>query len=765
MRTFSPSLFRFCLTAVACLALQTPMLAQSGKTAKTTTKATSDQTRPKKPGPEAAPVVAPKPQPPVKKAAAREKRPSAADPATRDASRTAAMREDAKRDSIAKLQGTKGDPRVLFTVNEEPTTVGEFLTVFNKNNYKDTAASQAAMQEYLDLYTKFKLKVAEAKSRGLDTTEAFRREFKKYRAQLASPYLTDRETTQRLVQEAYDRTKTERRASHILILCTEDALPKDTLTAYRRAVKLRDMAMKGTDFGQLASDSSQDRSARTNKGDLGYFGALRMIYQFENRAYSTPMNQISPVFRTKFGYHFLKVTGERPAPGELRVAHILILAKATDGDQKLMEAKNKINEVYRLAKEGRTEFSELARTYSEDQTSAKNGGTLPPFGSGRMVPEFEVAAYALKNQGDISEPIQSQFGFHVIQLLERKPIGSYEQLRAELESKINRDTRANLNKTTFIGRLKKEYKFTEMAAAREEVFARADSTLPQGKWGQDKALGLRKPLLTYGPANERVTKTQEDFVIYLAQNQPPAPVKESPASLMKKSYDQFVDKTLMEFEDNRLEAKLPDFAALMREYYEGILLFDLTDREVWSRASTDTAGLRAFHAPRMTNYMWKERAEADIFSTKDEKVAMAARKMALSGGSKKTEVKVTENGICWKTSTKGLKYTADQIATEQNKVNPLNLRVQSGKFELGQQELIDSLGFKPMLSPIFTVDGSKTFVRVKCILKPQPKALEEARGLITSDYQQYLEKEWVAGLESKYRVRVDQAVFQSILPR
>ena len=364
----------------------------------------------------------------------------------------------------------------LMTVGGDKVGKQEFENVFKKNNSKLAAnPDEKTVREYLDLYINFKLKVLEAKNYGMDTAAAFKKELAGYRKQLAAPYLTDKEVTEQLINEAYDRSKKEIRASHILINCKEDASAKDTLAAYNKIMAIRKKILeKKEDFGKVAMESSEDPSAKTNKGDLGFFSVFAMVYSFENACYKAKQGTVTMPFRTKYGYHIVKVVDSRPAQGEVKVAHIMLRATAKLSKEDSLRNQNKINEVYKML-EGGQKFEELAKQYSEDKGSAKNGGILPVFGTGKMVPEFESEAFALKNVNDYSKPFTTSYGWHIVKLVERKSLPSFDAAKADIKAKISRDSRADINKQSFIVKLKKEYKFIETPASLKKFYSMISS--------------------------------------------------------------------------------------------------------------------------------------------------------------------------------------------------------------------------------------------------------------------------------------------------
>jgi peptidyl-prolyl cis-trans isomerase SurA len=629
------------------------------------------------------------------------------------------------------------DP-VLMTVGGDPVTKGEFESIYRKNNQKDTKSDRKALEEYLELFTNFKLKVKAAKDAGKDTVKAFQNELKGYRKQLAQPYLTDKDVNDKLINEAYERMKKDVRASHILIKLGSDPSPKDTLIAFNKIMGLRNRVLKGEDFGVLASANSDDPSAKQNAGDLGYFTSMMMVYPFENAAYTTPVGQISMPVRTKFGYHILKVVDTRDAQGQVHVAHIMVKVPENAKDSAVAISRKKIEEIADKVKKGE-DFASLASNFSDDRTSGKNGGQLPWFGTGKMVPDFEKAAFDLKKDGDISQIIQTQYGFHIIKRLERKGVQAFDEVKAELKQKVTKDSRSQVSRNSVISKIKAENNFKEDTKALIELITKVDTSYYNGKWKAESAAGLIKPLFNLGD----VSYSQQDLAKFISENQSKQSKESSLDGLVRKAYDAWKDDKIIAFEDAKLESKYQDFRLLMQEYRDGILLFEITDENVWSKALKDSAGMASFYENNKLNYMWGDRLEAVIYKAKDLKVAKESRKLVDKKIKKGTSI--------------------EEITKKVNASSQLNLQVEEGVFSKGDNETIDKITWIEGVSPdIINADGSVTFVEVRKKMAPAPKSISEARGLITADYQTFLEKEWIEQLKKKYSVNVNRAVFDTI---
>ncbi|MEO0311317.1 MAG: hypothetical protein RIQ89_974 [Bacteroidota bacterium] len=625
------------------------------------------------------------------------------------------------------------DP-VILTVAGEEIQKSEFERVFKKNNTKENNYSLKDVQEYMQLYINYKLKVKEALEMKMDTVANFRQELTGYRKQLAQPYLIDKSVSENLVVEAYDRLKQDVRASHILIKCANDALPKDTLEAYNKAMKIRADLVKGSDFGVLAKAKSDDPSAKENNGDLGYFTAMQMVYPFENAVYTTKVGELTNPVRTRFGYHIIKVTDKRAAQGEVKVAHIMIKSAAGAKAEDSTKAALTINEIYEKLVKGEN-FEDLARQFSEDQGSAKNGGALPLFGTGRMVPEFETAAFSLKNINDFSKPVKTSYGFHIIKLLEKKDLSPYADMQAELRQKVQKDSRADLSKSTKINSIKKEGNFTENKASQGLFIKAADSSLVQGKFTAESVSKLANSVMfTLGGTEFKGGM----FASYVESHQAKRNTGE-PQALMLALYNEFVNESVLGFEEARLEQKYPDFKALIQEYKDGILLFELTDQKVWSKAVKDSAGLANYYASNKNNYLWPDRVEATVYNCANAQVAKEVKKLMKSVDD------------------------VDTLMARINQSSKLNLQVKTGKFSKGENESIDQVEWKQGMSKDI-VNGEKiSFVNISKVLPSAPKTIEEAKGVITSDYQAYLEKEWITSLKSKYQYKINDQVLESLV--
>lgn len=626
------------------------------------------------------------------------------------------------------------DDPVLLKIDDKVITKGEFEAIYKKNN-RDSVITKEDLDEYIELFVNFKLKVMEAEALGRDTSAQFQRELAGYRTQLAGPYLVDKSITDSLVMEAYQRLQTEVRASHILIKLPADPTPADTLAAYKKIMEVREKALKDpSQFSRLAKTYSEDPSAKTNDGDLGYFTSLQMVYPFESAVYLTPVGEIEGPVRTRFGYHLVKVVDKREARGQLRVAHIMVRTEADDPDEVVANNEKRIREVYQRLQDG-DDFADLARKFSDDRSSAAKGGELPAFGAGKMVAEFEDEAFALKNPGDYSKPFTSPYGWHIVKLIERIPLRSYEEMERELKGRIGRDSRSDIPKNSFIAARKKEYNFSDDPKALKIFQKEVDTAYFSGRW--EPSTKLRKANKTLFTLDGQ-KYTQADFTSFLEKRMRPGRQVSDLSNFIADSYAEFINATVMEYEDSRLEAKHPEFRALINEYRDGILLFDLTDEKVWTRAVKDSAGLAEFYEANKDSFMWDERAGYDIYTFEDMKAARKAVKMLKKGKNQ------------------------DDIREAFNQVNALQVKVESGLKQREDVPVLAQVVWEVGVSDPVEIDGQIKVVQIKEIREPQHKDFSEARGIITAAYQTHLEKEWIAALRANHDIKIERDVLYDI---
>lgn len=568
---------------------------------------------------------------------------------------------------------------VLMTINGKPIMASEFMYIYEKNN-QETTLDPKSMDEYLDLFINFKLKVIEAESQGIDTTEAFLKELKGYRAQATPKYMKDEAAVDSLIRMTYNHIAHDRRAAHIAIECHSDASDSAVAAALAQIEDIRIRVTEGKtittkkgrktitkkmpveDFFAVAEEMSTDPSVRENRGELGWITPLRYVYPFENAVYNTPVGQVTPIFRSGYGFHIALVEEEMDHK-EVKASHIMkMVPRGNDSIAAIKKAE--IDGIYAQLTAG-APFAETAQTQSDDKGSAMRGGALGWFGRGQMVAPFEKAAFALKDSGDLSQPIRSNFGWHIILKEGERGILPYEEMKADLEKKVSRDERMTEADKSFLRKTRAEYQ------------------LP----------------------------------------------------------DSMDDAAVRQYADDHLEEKYEDLKNLVREYHDGILLFDVSLAEVWDKASQDTVGLQTYFAGHKKNYPWDApKFKGYLVQCRDKATAKAAKAIISHA-------------------------EPDSIESYLNKRLNLDsvtyVKFQRGLWKQGQVPAVDKFGFKQKKAE-FT--PSEEFPVVFCVGKvlKAPEEWSDERGKVTTDYQDYLEAEWIKTLRAKYPVVVDQTVFEEL---
>jgi len=625
---------------------------------------------------------------------------------------------------------------VLLSIGDEEVSLEEFERIYRKNNHESSLNRQDP-EAYLDLFINFKLKVKEAEALGMDTTSKFLNELEGYRKQLAKPYLVDEQAKEEMMREAYEWSKYDIHASHILIRLNENPSPEDSLAAYEKIMEIRSRLSSGEAFEVVAKATSEDATVQQNGGDLNYFTVFSMVYPFEKVAYNTPVGQISMPFRTNYGYHIIKVNDKRPARGSIKVAHIFIRTPANIGEDQKKEAYERVQMVYDSLQMG-FEFGELAKHHSDDKSSARTGGEIPWFGTGRMIPEFENAAFSLEKAGDYSRPFKSSYGWHIVKLIDRKEIGSYEEMKPELQQKCDRSDRNAARSDKFIASLKREYAYTEYLEELYAIYQAVDSSLALGTWKAGALKQLNSPLIKIGD-KEVVTG---EFAAYVEEKQYHGKARD-PKVWVDLLYKNFSDAIVLSYEEQRLPEKYPEFRYIYEEYHDGILLFDIMDQKVWSQAAADSLGLEAFHRRHKKDYMWEERTDAYIIECTGQADVSAIRRAYKKIAKGKLDEERLNEKYCYEDSIPCISLKHYLV-------------------EEGENEMIDAQNGKSGLGPLVEEGEKSTFVIVKGVRSPEPKKLEEARGQVTSDYQEYLEAEWLKALREKYPVRVNRELLRTI---
>ena len=569
--------------------------------------------------------------------------------------------------------GFAQEDKVLMTINGEPVMLSEFMYIYEKNN-QETSLEKKSMEEYLDLFINFKLKVTEAIAQGVDTTEAFKKELAGYRAQATPKYMQDNEAVDSLVELSYNRQANVRRAAHIAIQCPAnadsvaeaEALAKINLARERVTTGVEKKVKKGRKwvavrepeaFADVAREMTEDPAGKENGGELGWIQVFRYVYPFEDAVYNTPVGEVTEVFRSPYGFHIALVEEERPYE-EVHAAHIMkMMPRGTE--QTALDAKKDIDSLYQVVLAG-ADFAEVATAHSDDKGSAVRGGDLGWFGRGMMVQPFENITFDMQ-PGEMSEPFPTRFGWHFVKLYDKRGIQPLDSMRQQLLMQVKRDVRYQEAEKSFIKKTRAEYNLpTEMSD--EEVKAYADA---------------------------------------------------------------------------HLEEKYADLRNLVREYHDGILLFDVSLREVWDKANKDTEGLAAYFKANKKNYTWDEpRYKGYMIYAKDEKVAKAAKQIIKTANADSV-----------------MSYINQRINVDSVQY----VKVEKGLWVEGKNAAVDKYGFKNKTAEYTASEEFPVVVPVGKVIKA-PQEYTDVRSQVTTDYQDHLEKQWVATLREKYPVVVNEEV-------
>lgn len=603
----------------------------------------------------------------------------------------------------------------LITIGKTKVSKGEFERIYKKNNNNlYTESDKKTPEEYLDLFIDFKLKVIEAEHLKMDTNSVFRNELAGYREELAAPYLTDVKYNEQMVVDLYERTTKEVNASHILILVPKNSTSEVEEEKLKRIEEIRKEIIAGKDFNEAAFEYSEDPSAKNNKGNLGYFGAFQMVVSFENAAYTTPVGEVSAPIRSSFGFHLLKVHDVRQNKGEILVAHIMKMFPQDVTPEIKSNLKAQIDSIYAEILKG-ADFAELARTKSDDKRSAQDGGEMPWFSSGRMIPEFANPAFALKDTGDISAPIETAFGYHIIKKLNTKPVPTFDESKSMLEERIKQDPERSItSKQIFVDKLKKEYNFIENTEGKAKLKNKnSNDTIEYNNFELFKI--------------DNKSYTLEQYQAFLKKTN----VIEGP---FLNQFDKWVENEITALENTKLEEKYPDFRYLFQEYHDGILLFNISEEKIWNFAAKDTLGLEEFYRKNSGKYLWEERFKGIIVTCKNKETREEADKFFEAG------------------------MTVSEITDQLNKTENL-ITINEGAWEKGANPVVDYFVWNGPEPANF--DSEISFIRGDKI-PPEPKSLNDARGLYVSDYQKYIEENWIKNLRAKYKIKVNKKLLKTI---
>ena len=619
---------------------------------------------------------------------------------------------------------------VLLTIDTEPVYSSEFKHVFNKNLDLVIEESQKNVDGYLDLFIDYKLKIAEAYAQNLDKNELYIKEFGKYEDQLSKKYIIDKRIASQLIDEAYERGKEEINADHILVLVNFNDPPKDTLIAYNKIKIAYDKAVSGEDFETLVVNYSEEPGAKKSKGKLGYFTVFQMLYPFETAAYNTKVGGVSKITRTAFGYHIIKINDRRVKKPKINVSHIMVFSNK---DKKVENPEDRINELYAMIMQGES-FENVAKQFSEDKSTGKIGGQIKTFGPGDLrAPQFEKAAYSIKNDGAILAPIKSSFGWHIIRLNEKFTLPSFEEQKPEIEKNINSGARENFLLHAINNKIISKYGYEEGLSYSPYFNTYLTDSIFKRNW-EYTPVAYNETLFTIGDKKVKY----DEFAIYIRDRQLLLKRYSDKNALLLDMYNNFKNETIKNYYKERLEIENEDYAMIINEYRNGLLVYDVMKNNIWQVAKLDSIGLKQYYEDTKGNYMWNERVDTDIISSTNEVSAKKAQEL-LNEGMEMTKIK--------------------ELLNIDGKVNVI---ITSGIYEVDQNELPEGIEIKEGVSEIYKRDNSSVVVNVKEVIPPSIKEFVNVRGIVLSNYQSEIENRWIKSLRDKYKVEINKKSLKRI---
>ncbi|NRR90819.1 peptidylprolyl isomerase [Winogradskyella undariae] len=616
---------------------------------------------------------------------------------------------------------------VLLKVADDSIMASEFIRVYNKNLDLVQDESQKDIDGYLKLFIEYQLKLKEAKRLKLDEDVSYQREFSRYKKQLIKNYIADNEVTDALVREAYDRSNIDINASHILVRL--DASSNDTISAYNQVLALRKRALE-EGYDKVKKEMHDGKTIFLE--DLGYFSAFKMVYDFETAAYNTKVGEISMPFRTQFGYHVVKVNERRGSRGTLTAEHIMVNFNPKDS---LSNPEARINDIYKKLNQGES-FESLAKQFSDDKNSAKNGGKLAPFKSGQLSStEFEDVAFGLENDGDVSQPFKSAYGWHIVKRLSLEPVAPFEDLKATFESKVKRDSRSKLINEAMITKLENQYQITFNDKSKPYFVSILNDDFLSRNWVEPKDFKATETLFTIN----KTIFTYEDFAKHLKSAQRIHNAKNKDfENIVTTEFKNFYEKSILQYREDNLEVENKEYANILKEYRDGLLLFDLMEKEVWNKASKDSTGIETFYNTNKSKYLWKDRVEVVIASSADKSKMKKIRKLMKKG---KSEA-----------------FIEEKLNTEDKQ----NVIFSKGTYTLEDSTLPSDFKAKEGVSDVYENHDAFHVIDVKTIIPAGQKTLEEARGNVISDYQEEIEANWINDLYERFKIDVNQATLDAI---
>ncbi|QSS97581.1 peptidylprolyl isomerase [Psychroflexus sp. ALD_RP9] len=619
---------------------------------------------------------------------------------------------------------------VLFTIENKVFTAADFIENYKKNLDIVVDESQKDVDHYLDLYIDYQLKLRAAEDLGIDTSQSFLKEYKRYYKQLADNYIANGDVTEAMLKETFNRIKTEVRAKHILIKI-EGNQPQDTLKAYNKALAIAEQVKKGANFSSLAKKHSADPSAKLNGGDMGWFNAFKMVYPFESAAYNLKLGEVSQPVKTRFGYHIIQKTGERESRGKIKVSHIMITPKPNDST---FSAEQRINEIYKLTKT--EDFSDLAKQYSADQNTAKIGGELPYFAVGGLNDDnFEDTAFALAQVGDISKPVKTKFGWHIIKLLDVKPLEPYEAQKEDVRRQVKTSSRAKLINKKIAANLKQRYnpKFSRnhFMLISDEI----SGLIENNKFRVDSVSNIDLLKSVFLKIQDE-SYSYKDYFKYLELNQRTYKNQNSPIEVISASKEDYLYDKLIKFHRSNLVNINPEFAKSIKTFKEGILLFEVMEQQIWEPVTKDSITQKTFYESHKDEFFSKASIQAKLFSTTKKSVLKDVRKAYIK----------------FKNQSKDSIFTPHQD----------NVIIETDKFTKESTKLPKVFFNRNGVTKIKKHNNTFLFIDILSKSPSRQLTFKEVRGKVISQLQKLKENKWLNELRNRYKISIKTNILNKI---
>ena len=611
----------------------------------------------------------------------------------------------------------------LFTIENEEFFVTEFITSYEKNaGIIDT--SKESLDQHLERFINFHLKLKSAYELELDTLQAFKKEFGRYYKQIADSYISNGEVTEAMVRETYDRTKTEVRASHILLNIPKHQ--KDTLEIYQKALMIKKRLKGGESFERLASQYSEDPSVKVNRGDLNWFNTFKMVYEFEDAAYNLEVGEVSNPVRSDFGYHIIKKTGERPSRGQLKTAHIMLLP-----NDSLQDPEVRIQKIYKRLKDGE-DFHELAKLYSQDSNSASKGGYISPFTLGGLNSKvYENQAYTLDQPGDYTKPFKTKFGWHIVKLVETIPLESYVEVKEDYKRRLKSSSRSKV----LVSKIKKDLELLYEVKVNEDAktyfLNMMDDRFRKGKWSYEPSETSGSQVII---SIEDSEINNDTFGIYLERQQRTLSKLPEVSIVLDNAISDFVYKELLEYHKAKLPEIDDEFSKRIKEYKNGILIFDFMTSQVWKPVAEDTVAQEEYYKSHLEEFKMSKNVKGQLYTSKNESSLKSLRR--------KLKNEKPEDTISSK--------LPDDVILEE-----ISLTENSSK-------LPNRFRFKTGLSKIYKHSGQYLLMNVSEVEPERILSFEEVKGKIISKLQEDKEDQVVRSLRVQYDIDINEDVFQKL---